>query len=319
MPAKVHLINPLWNAAGGSEWRTLSLFERLNERADVSLWSEQEPDPVLLGRYPIQRISPSRFPRGGNLVFVGVYYKIGGWVASSGFRRLIVVYNTETPELLQPCLEGFRRVVGAEPEIVFASRGLLARTPGVAGVVHSSPIDIERFSPAPKPARPFTIGRLSRDELDKHHPEDPEVYRALVAAGCRVRIMGGTVLASHLEGVQGVELLPPGAEAAEAFLRSLDLFFYRPHPNYYETWGRVVAEAMACGLPVVCGSSGGFVEFVEHRKSGLVVETTQEAIEAIAGLARDPGLATTLGRAGRQTVERMMGTELEQQLEFYLQ
>ena len=56
--------------------------------------------------------------------------------------------------------------------------------------------------------RPFTVGRVSRDALDKHHPEDPALYRMLASRGLRVRIMGGTCLASALVGVEGVELLP---------------------------------------------------------------------------------------------------------------
>ena len=51
------------------------------------------------------------------------------------------------------------------------------------------------FHPAAnRPERPFTVGRLSRDQPFKHHREDPMLYLMLAEQGCVVGIMGGTVL-----------------------------------------------------------------------------------------------------------------------------
>src|SRR5829696_9213745 len=35
------------------------------------------------------------------------------------------------------------------------------------------------------------------------------------------------------------------------FLRSIDVFVYYHHPNWIEAFGRVIAEAMASGLPTI--------------------------------------------------------------------
>src|SRR5262249_52512912 len=92
---EVHLLNPLWDAAGGSEWRTIELFRALQSSCKVTLWSEQRPDPQFQS-FPIKRVSLLRrqFPRTGVLVVVGVYFWVGLWIHRTDFRRVIVIYNT---------------------------------------------------------------------------------------------------------------------------------------------------------------------------------------------------------------------------------
>src|SRR5574340_1771274 len=78
-PVHVHLVNPLWDPAGGSDWRTIDTWRLLRDHAEVSLWSEFRPASVFHHQYRIRAIRPlvMRFPRGGTLVFVGTYFRIG--------------------------------------------------------------------------------------------------------------------------------------------------------------------------------------------------------------------------------------------------
>ncbi|UXX79561.1 glycosyltransferase family 1 protein [Reichenbachiella carrageenanivorans] len=50
---------------------------------------------------------------------------------------------------------------------------------------------------------------------------------------------------------------------------SCDLFFF---PSVSETFGNVVIEAMASGLPVVAADAGGPSELVRHKKTGYLVK-----------------------------------------------
>ena len=196
----IHLVNPLWNVAGGSEQRTLGLYRELSPHADVWLWTEHQPDAEIARSFPIQRVDVAngQFPRGGTLVFVGIYQLPGEWTARANPRRAIVLYNTRAPQQLvqflrQLCSETVHRV-----EVVFASEELRRETK-LRGVVEPSIVDLTRFAPRHRTelhSEPFTIGRLSRDDARKHHPDDVPLYRELVAAGCRVRIMGGRCLAA---------------------------------------------------------------------------------------------------------------------------
>jgi len=48
-----------------------------------------------------------------------------------------------------------------------------------------------------------------------------------------------------------------------------------------EPFGLVMIEAMACGTPVIAFRQGSVPEVVEHKKTGFVVDTKEEMIEAI--------------------------------------
>lgn len=63
-------------------------------------------------------------------------------------------------------------------------------------------------------------------------------------------------------------------------------------------------EAMASGLPCIATNVGGIPEWIENRKTGLVIPTgSPEAVaEAIQTLAPDPALRTRLGTAAREYV-----------------
>jgi hypothetical protein len=227
----VHLLNPLENALGGSELRTVHLFETLCERAEVSLWTESQPDPRLLGRVPIRLVEPGRgrIPVGGTLVIVGVYFPIGSWLGAARPNRTVVVYNTWQPHRLAQRMRLLAKHGIERPEVVFASELLRRATPGLDGPVHPSVIDLTAFRPAPgpRPERAFTVGRLSRDVPEKHHPGDMGLYGRLVSCGCKVRLMGATCLVDGGAPPEGIEVLHAGAEPAPEFLRSLDCFYYR--------------------------------------------------------------------------------------------
>lgn len=50
-------------------------------------------------------------------------------------------------------------------------------------------------------------------------------------------------------------------------------------PSIAEGFGLVILEAMACGVPVLCTTSTGGADFIQHRQNGLLIEPG--SIEAI--------------------------------------
>jgi phosphatidylinositol alpha-1,6-mannosyltransferase len=72
-----------------------------------------------------------------------------------------------------------------------------------------------------------------------------------------------------------------------------------------EGFGVALAEASACGLPVVAGRSGGLAEAVREGETGFIVDPDDvgAVAEAVARLLDDQLLARRLGQGGRKAVE----------------
>jgi D-inositol-3-phosphate glycosyltransferase len=88
-----------------------------------------------------------------------------------------------------------------------------------------------------------------------------------------------------------------------ALIRSADVVVCTP---WYEPFGIVPLEAMACGVPVVAAAVGGLVDTVVDGRTGVLVPPREpEAVAAaVAGLLADPVRARAFGRAG---VKRVLG------------
>jgi glycosyltransferase involved in cell wall biosynthesis len=67
----------------------------------------------------------------------------------------------------------------------------------------------------------------------------------------------------------------------------------------------VMAEAMACAVPVVVTGISGIPEIVENRIHGLIVPTreAESLADALQQLLFDPQLARQLGISGRRRIE----------------
>jgi glycosyltransferase involved in cell wall biosynthesis len=126
-------------------------------------------------------------------------------------------------------------------------------------------------------------------------------------------------LKAELDGLQSVTLLPELAQEAHLFLQGLDCFFYRTSEEFLEPSARVVTEAMACGLPVVCHNSGGYVEYIHHGQNGFLFDTQQEALELLLRLKEDRRLRESVGKAARETIEELFSPARRADIvEFYL-
>jgi phosphatidylinositol alpha-mannosyltransferase len=83
------------------------------------------------------------------------------------------------------------------------------------------------------------------------------------------------------------------------------------------SFGIVLVEAMAAGLPIVASDIAGFREVVRHDVEGLLVSPRDPTALAasIARVLTDPGLARRLGAAGRQRAQRYRWEVVVQEIE----
>jgi glycosyltransferase involved in cell wall biosynthesis len=304
----IHLVNGFQNLYGGSEQETLYLARLLNTRSEVRLWSSSSrSSPELIEQFGVTPLGldPAHRPNGGTYVFVGAHWRNRIWpYLGPAPQRLIYVFNTFHPKILKLTATHSRLLRWPKTEYVFISE-FQKRQVGVDGVVHPSPIDITLFKPGPHVTRSRpVVGRLSRDTADKHDSEDLALYREWSSHRADVRLQGATCLAGTLGNEPHVELLAEGATPAPEFLRSLDIFYYRTG-SHVETFGRVVFEAMACALPVVCHRRGGYADWIRHGENGFIFDDTTQARQIVDRLLADPGLRASVGQRARETVESM--------------
>ncbi|HEX4707710.1 MAG TPA: glycosyltransferase [Candidatus Udaeobacter sp.] len=91
-----------------------------------------------------------------------------------------------------------------------------------------------------------------------------------------------------------------GKELATAYA-SADVFVF---PSTTDTFGNVILEAQACGLPVVVSDSGGPKELVEDRANGLITKShdAEDFARAIRTLVTDSALRQRMATAARNSV-----------------
>lgn len=76
-------------------------------------------------------------------------------------------------------------------------------------------------------------------------------------------------------------------------------------PSIYDSFPKVILEAMACGTPVIASAVGGIPELISHGETGILVEPANpdELAEAIISMVSDPKLRKKLGSKARKLVE----------------
>ena len=107
-------------------------------------------------------------------------------------------------------------------------------------------------------------------------------------------------------------------EALNEVYRGADVFIMAslPHRGSVEGFGLSYLEASAQGLPVIAHRTGGVGDAVRHGETGLKVDPEDRAglAEAIATLARDPGLRAKLGANGRKWARTFSWRKTAEQL-----
>src|SRR4051812_665269 len=146
------------------------------------------------------------------------------------------------------------------------------------------------------------VGRISREkDLDLL----ADAYRRLRKEGLPVRLFFvghgpySEALAKSLPDAIFTGYLR-GTELATAYA-SADVFVF---PSTTDTFGNVILEAQASGLPVVVSDSGGPKELVADNQNGIVTKShdVEDFTRAIRELVVNAGLRQAMGNRARESV-----------------
>jgi glycosyltransferase involved in cell wall biosynthesis len=153
--------------------------------------------------------------------------------------------------------------------------------------------------------------------MGKLASENPNVYLIVAGGGpCKDEL---TKLANSIIPKGKARLLGRVSdEDLTALYQAADAFVFH---SCYETFGVVLAEAMAAGLPIVTVNNTAIPELVEHEKNGFLVPTFDHATmaDAMKLLAQNPDMRAKMGQASRESAAKYDWQTIAEQYESALE
>jgi phosphatidylinositol alpha 1,6-mannosyltransferase len=151
----------------------------------------------------------------------------------------------------------------------------------------------------------LVLGYVGRLSTEKNVRQLAEIEHGLLASGFtnfRFLVVGQGAeeawLKENLEKADFTGVLR-GEDLARAYA-NMDLFVF---PSLTDTYGNVVLEALASGVPAIVSDSGGPQFIVEPDKTGFIARSVPEFVSCIQTVAGKPGLLPAMRVAAREQAE----------------
>jgi glycosyltransferase involved in cell wall biosynthesis len=227
---------------------------------------------------------------------------------------------------------GVRRVIAVSERVRNDLRQHYARQAGVEVVNHG--VDLETFHPRHKTAYRSTVrgelgvsddaclalyvGDLQKGALPAIHvaARFPNVCLAFLSSSNNDREREEAIRIGAGDRVR----FAPFSPQISRYFAAADVFLF---PTVYDSFGLVIAEAMAAGLPVVTSRTAGAAELIEHGRTGLLTDDPWDVpalAEALGVLVASPERRAAMGAAARAAIEPYTWDRTaEQTLEVYRQ
>ncbi|MCI0547859.1 MAG: glycosyltransferase [Candidatus Rokubacteria bacterium] len=193
------------------------------------------------------------------------------WYYGARAERISIIPCGVDTDLFQPLGQGVAKdLLELPPDPLLLYVGRLQPIKGLETL-------LDAMRRLPVPAQLLIVGG---DQDEPENGRAAQLARDVAAFGLegRVRLLGA-------QPQQRLRLFYAAADATVI-------------PSYYESFGMVALEAMACGSPVVASRVGGLTTTVRHGLTGLLVpEGDGPALAgALAGILGDSALRERLGR-----------------------
>jgi N-acetyl-alpha-D-glucosaminyl L-malate synthase BshA len=183
-------------------------------------------------------------------------------------KEIEVIYNFIDPQVFKPREQPHRCLAPPEERLIMHI-GNFRQPKNPAGVLQTF-IRVARQVPN---ARLVLVG------------EGPEL--GSFRQSCREHHLCDRI--TYLGAIDNVEMVLPMADCVL-------------QPSYHESFGMVLLEAMACGVPTVSSNVDGIPEVVAHGETGYTAgPDDHDALAAhVVAICRDACLQQRLGQAGRE-------------------
>jgi phosphatidylinositol alpha 1,6-mannosyltransferase len=166
-------------------------------------------------------------------------------------------------------------------------------------------VDTQVFSPAHRRREQddnaFILGFVGRLSVEKNVALLAQVQEQLTASGLtnfRFLIVGHGAeeswLRAHLPGAEFAGVLR--GEVLSRAYANMDLFVF---PSHTDTFGNVVLEALASGVPAIVTPDGGPPSIVRHGETGLIAKD-EDFATAVASILSNPEMHAQMREAARQ-------------------
>jgi rhamnosyl/mannosyltransferase len=251
----------------------------------------------------------------------------------AGHAPYVVSYQADVNRLAQRLImlgygPVFQRFLDGAARILASSRNFALHSPYLTPAHQAKlslvPIgcDPRRFTPAPAPAQRPRPVMLFMGVLRHYKGVDDAIRALLFVPEAELWIGGSGPMRAAWENLARALGVAPRVkflgrvsdDHLPALYRSADIFVL-PSTSRAESYGTVLVEAMAAGLPCVTteiGSGNSFI--VQDQVTGFVVRPRAPAhlATALNQLVADPNLRWRMGGAGRErvlqnfTVEKMI-------------
>lgn len=139
----------------------------------------------------------------------------------------------------------------------------------------------------------------------KMHPSTVPIICQLSRNGFRVTLVGGPdhkeVLSLIRCNSRKVEVTGP-LDDVKPYLKEADIFIYPLSKRHYGTGEQAILEAMGSGLPVVAFDNPAEASIIINNKTGRLVSTPHEFIQATLSLANSSENRKQLGTAAAKLI-----------------
>ena len=166
-------------------------------------------------------------------------------------------------------------------------------------------VDIDAFALPTAPRRPGAIVSVAAVGMQKGHRYLAEAFRSLATNSATLTLVGSIDPGweERLDLGRG-DIQATGSVSRDRVIEELQQASVFVLGSLHDGFGLVLAQAMACGLPVVATEATGVRELVTDGVEGLIVSPgdSQALARAFEELLADPERAREMGMADRKSV-----------------